>query len=313
MTVYRYRIVPRSAWCTPWHADTLSGRLCGVAGQLWGVERLQTELLDFFLAGLPPFVVSDAFPGELMPVPVTLRLLNWDESERKSVKRARWIAAADFDVVRSGGTVTADRLLPDDCYAYRDRLHNTIDRQTGTTGQSSLYSETEIFLNPTGNGEPEFLSLYARIERGFEDRFTELLAVLSSEGFGADASAGYGRFHLSGRPEALPHWYEQPGANGFLVLSTFQPAPGDPTDGFWEAFVKYGKLGPSFGGSNVFKRPIVLLRPGACFRSDGNREFVGRALFAEEFLEIETLVGLRERGVEPIHVAYGLTAPCKLT
>lgn len=310
MTVYRCRIEPLSAWRTPWHADTLTGRLCSIAAQLWGAEKLQSDLLDFFLAGIPPFVLSDAFPDDCLPIPVTLRLLDWDDVQRKKIKRARWLSPTDFERVRAGERIFADSCLPDDAVVRRDRWQNTINRQTGTTGENSLFSETEVFRNTTNATDPKYLSLYVRIEDGFEDRFMELLSSLAREGFGADVSTGYGAFRLAGPPEPLPRWYEQPDANGLIVLSTFQPAPNDPTDGYWEAFVKYGKLGPGFGVVNVFKRPIVLLRAGASFRSESKREFLGRALPAVEFLEPETMRQLRIQGLDPIHIAYGLAVPC---
>jgi CRISPR-associated protein Csm4 len=78
--------------------------------------------------------------------------------------------------------------------------------------------------------------------------------------------------------------------NAVIVLSTFQPGPDDPTRGAWQAFAKYGKLGPDFGLDNVFKRPMILFRPGACFFVESPRTFLGRAIGMPEILskEIET-------------------------
>jgi CRISPR-associated protein Csm4 len=309
MNLYRYRIVPLGGWRTSWQADTLAGRLCGVAAQFWGAERLQSDLLHFLQEGMPPFVVSDAFPGDLLPVPIMLRLYDWGETERKAVKHARWLSFADFERVRSGELIAPDALLPDNAFVRRDRLRNTISRQTGTTGANSLFSETEFFLNRKKDADPDYLSLYVRVQSGFESAFEELLLLLSQEGYGADASVGYGAFRIGGGAERLPEWQTLTGANGLIALSTFQPARDDPTDGFWEAFVKYGKLGPEFGLENVFKRPLVLLRPGACFRCEVDRPFLGRALSASEFLEAVTVQYLQARGVSPMHAAFGLTVP----
>ncbi len=309
MNLYRYRIVPSGGWRTPWQADTLVGRLCGVAAQAWGAVRLQRELLDFFREGMPPFVVSDAFPGDLLPVPIALRLYDWGETERKTIKRARWLSLSDFESVRRGDSVPADALLPENFFVRRDRLQNTISRQTGTTGEKSLFSATEFFLNRETEVDPDYISLYVRIESGFEEAFEELLVLLSREGYGADASVGYGAFRLAGGAERLSEWDIFEGANGLISLSTFQPASGDPTEGYWEAFVKYGKLGPEYGLENVFKRPLALLRPGACFRDEAARVFLGRALSASEFLEADTVQYLQSQGVAPIHAAFGLTVP----
>ena len=90
MNLYRFRIVPESAWRTPWQSDTFSGLLCGAIARLDGNEVLRREVIEPALAGRPPFVVSDAFPGDRLPVPAFIRLFpSWPPDERKAVKRAR--------------------------------------------------------------------------------------------------------------------------------------------------------------------------------------------------------------------------------
>jgi hypothetical protein len=94
-----------------------------------------------------------------------------------------------------------------------------------------------------------------------------------------------------------------------VVLSTFQPAATDPTDGAWEAFTKYGKLGPDFGLENVFKRPMILFRPGACFRSLPARGWMGRAIPMKELLAEDIVGHLNGRGAAVVHWAFGLCVP----
>ena len=309
MNLYQYRISPRSVWRTPWHADTLSGRLCGVAAQLWGAKRLQSDLLDYFIEGMPPFVLSDAFPDGLLPIPIILKLRDWEVDERKVVKRARWLSTADFERARKGEQVKSSCLLSDGGFLQRERLQNTISRETGTTGDKSLFSQSETFLAQKKGSAGASFSLYARIESGFEDKFDELLTSLSEEGFGADAGTGYGSFCLSGKPELMKHWDDPINSDGLMALSTFQPAPNDPTEGYWEAFVKYGKLGPGFGLENIFKRPMIMHKPGACFKCTKQLEYLGGSLLAKAFLEPKTIQELEVQGVRPLHLAYGLTVP----
>ena len=47
-------------------------------------------------------------------------------------------------------------------------------------------------------------------------------------------------------------------------FTTFQPATDDPQHGWWRAFVKYGTLAPELYAHAIFKRPQVMLEPGAC-------------------------------------------------
>ena len=71
--------------------------------------------------------------------------------------------------------------------------------------------------------------------------------------------------------------------NAILVISSFVPAPNDPSDGYWEVYTKYGKLGeasvnlPLSGKAedrNVFKSPITMLKPGAVFKLRAGAEML---------------------------------------
>ncbi len=314
MRLYRLRIQSLSPWVTPWQADTLFGMLCWTAARCWGAERLRTEILEPALEGEPPFVLSDAFPGDLLPIPIVLRLINWGEEERKRIKRARWLLPSAFRTVQEGGRPEAGDLL-DDVFVKSGRLRNTLSRATGTTGDDGLFPVEETALNTESPAllDSAYLSIYARVIGGFESRLMELFRLLAQTGFGADVSTGRGAFCVDSELERA-EWLDaaRPSANGVVVLSTFQPARRDPVDGFWEAFTKYGKVGPDFGVENVFKRPLVMLRSGACFRCDSDREFVGRALRMSDFLDGPTESLLKNRGVSIIHPVFGLAVPIQL-
>ncbi|MCS7046178.1 MAG: hypothetical protein NZO58_07470, partial [Gemmataceae bacterium] len=126
-----------------------------------------------------------------------------------------------------------------------------------------------------------------------------------------DRSAGKGQFRLEGDIEPFPGLDEPADADGSVALSTFQPTDGNPTDGAWEAFTKYGKLGPDFGLENVFKRPIIVLRPGASFRTPVPRGWLGRAIPMDELLAQDVVGKLRNLDVQVIHWAFGLCVPLR--
>ncbi len=314
MRLLRFKLKPSSPWRTPWQSDTLSGTLCWMAARRYGAARLTDEILSPALAGNPPFALSDAFPGELLPVPMTVRLSPWPASDAKRARNATWVRREIFQAIQRGERPDGDSLLPDDAVIAYGQMRNTLDRATETTSGDggNLFQVAERALNVTHSclAGADFLSIYAAVAEKFVPTLNELFQELASVGFGADASVGRGHFEVPDEPEDASWLAANVGAGGGLVvLSTFQPAPSDPTEGFWDSFVKYGKLGADFGLENVFKRPLVMFRPGACFAGDATRRFLGRAIPMNEMLSDETAALLTERGANIVHLAFGLTAP----
>lgn len=314
MKLYRIRLRPLSAWRTPWQADTLTGLLCRTCAQRDGVEALRRDILEPALAGRPPFVLSDAFPGDLLPLPEIVRLGDWPAPERKAVKRARWLTRDGFRRAQRGERLAASDLLPDEVYRRHAQTHNTLDRLSDTTGnEGSLFQRAETWLDPRSPliDGAAYLSVYARVSGDFVERLSGLLAELSQTGFGADVATGKGQFEPAGEFEPSDWFDDVPDADGVIALSTFQPSAADPVKGVWEAFVKYGKLGPDFGleNANVFKRPLLMLRPGACFSTAERRAFLGRAIPLAQLVSGSTAGRLQAAGIEVIQAAFGLAVP----
>src|SRR5438270_6952445 len=285
MKLYRVKLQPRSPWMTPWHADTLAGYLCWTYARTAGEDALLRDIMTPALAGEPLFVLSDASPGDLLPVPTVLHLRDWAASERKDVRRARWLQPDSFRRAQTRRHLKASELLLDDVFYSYAHVRNTLDRLTDTTGEAgSLFSLGETVFNEESRllGAADYLSVYARVADRFEDTLLELFRQAASVGFGADVSVGKGHFDLASDLEAVD-WLDDLGKepNGFISLSTFQPGNDDPTEGLWDAFTTFGKTAPDLGLDNVFKRPLIMLRAGACFRGE-RREFVGRAVPMDE-------------------------------
>lgn len=313
MNLYRIRLRPLSAWVTPWQSDTLTGLLCWSAARLWGAQRLDDEIIQPALRGEPAFVVSDAFPGDYLPIPAISRVQPLREMEAKTWKSARWITREAFTRLQQGEAIQPSDLVSRDPWCTNARVRNTIARDTSTAGSSGgeLF-EVEETLPAVDPVQPFGVTfcIYARMESAFEDRFHELIDELGATGFGADASIGLGQFEIESKLEPVTD-LDVTDANGVVCLSSFQPSTQDPTEGYWTAFVKYGKLGPGLGLDNVFKRPIVLLRPGAFFYHNDPPAFLGRAIPPDELLSPDTSKALRGRGVTPVHVAFGVAIPFK--
>jgi CRISPR-associated protein Csm4 len=261
----------------------------------------------------PYFVVSDAFPGDLLPVPESVHLRSWPVDRRKRIKQAHWLRRDAFQSLQSGGDVCGESFVFRDPVVCHPRIRNTLDRLINTSvDEGSLFTSDEFVLGPSahGAGDGDYLSVYVRVRAEFAATLLDLFAKVAQVGFGADVSAGLGQFDLLA-PELEPAcWLDdvhQP--NGVVSLSTFQPGAGDPTDGVWRAFVKYGKVAPDFGLENPFKRPMLMLRAGACFRARQIPGYLGRSIPMDELLAPRERQCLRETGVEIFHLAYGLAVP----
>src|SRR5207248_2623978 len=102
-------------------------------------------------------------------------------------------------------------------------------------------------LAPSSGDDQSQLTKRERVERrrvanGHLDEVRNFLNELQATGYGKRKTVGYGRIE-SFTLEEFDGFTEVPDADGFVTLSRFVPAPADPTDGFWRAVVKYGKLG----------------------------------------------------------------------
>jgi CRISPR-associated protein Csm4 len=308
MNLYRFRIVPESSWRTPWQSDTLAGLLCWMCARTEGDTVLREQIIEPALAWRPPFVLSDAFPGGWFPLPDAVRLLRSPAEQRKIVKRAKWLSRKSFTGFQRAELPTISDLIHESGIYEYTQLRNTISRSAnGSTDGGGLFPTQESVLGK----DVECLTIYARVEPGFVEPFWRLVQELERWGFGSDRSAGKGQFRLDSQLEPADELDTPDDADGCVVLSTFQPATEDPTDGRWEAFTKYGKLGPDFGLENVFKRPMIVFRTGACFRGRVTRGWLGRAIPMHDFLANDVVSQLNDRGASVVHWAFGLCVPLK--
>jgi CRISPR-associated protein Csm4 len=314
MKLYRLKFRPSSPWRTPWQADTLAGMLCWACARTEGGEALRKQILDPAARGEAPFVLSDAFPGDLLPVPEFVRLQDWPHEHLKKARKARWLRQEAFRHVQAGQPPVLGDLLVDEAFKPHAQTRNMLDRVTDTTAGGQLFTLPEHWLGEKAESvkESPYLSVYARVALGFEEKLLVLFREVEQTGFGADASIGKGQFNLLSEFEPAPQFDDVASPDGVIALSTFQPGEHDPTDGGWQAFTKFGKLGPDFGLENVFKCPLIMLRPGAFFRSAIPHQVLGRAIPMDRLLSRGVCRALRERGAEIAHLAFGLAVPSHL-
>ncbi|MCC6422348.1 MAG: hypothetical protein IT447_02630 [Phycisphaerales bacterium] len=319
--LYRLTLRPLTPWRTPWQADTLIGLLLATCARVHGPDQLRSRLIEPMLAGQPPFVLSDAMPGDLLPLPISLRLADWPVEQRKRLKKARWLRRKDFQSACAGKCPPIGALFSDaGVFTDHARQHNTLSRLNDTTDSSTeddaigIYQRRETFFHSQTPEMDRRLDLYIRLlDRSAGDLLLELLYELSLTGFGADVSTGRGGFDLPDDPVAVPELDDPPPeADAIVCLSTFQPSPDDPTNGYWDAFPKFGRIGPDFGLEDVRKNTLILFRPGAVFRTDPATSFLGHAVPMEKLLPSDSADFLSTREIHIIHPAFGLTIPARL-
>jgi CRISPR-associated protein Csm4 len=227
-------------------------------------------------------LVSDGFPRDYLPRPVLPRAAPQDPSKSKRIELQRkakhasqseWLKPEEFNRARQGETIISQLTEAEVAQAISSRVtsKNQTDRSTNTAGGASgeLFDFVETVL-------PEVM-IYWRIEDGFIELVKDFLEDLKASGYGKRKSVGYGQIESFTLEEFNGFNDEIPQANGFISLSRFVPKPEDPTDGYWDIVVKYGKLGEELAVSgNPFKKPLIQLECGSCFFDEVKPDWVNR-------------------------------------
>jgi CRISPR-associated protein Csm4 len=279
--LYRSTLRLNSLSASLWQADTVFGHLC------WHLAHSQAQrlrdLLELCQANYPPILPSDGFPRDLLPRPLlprTVTLQHLPKLERiqrqrqaKQAAQSEWLRLAEFNRMRSGQPENQPLTEAEVAQAVSTRAtsKNRIDRTTNTAGSASgdLFDFVETVL-------PE-VSIYWRIEKGWEGTVQDFLADLQASGYGKRKSVGYGQIEnftlepFTGFDDAALQ------ANGFVSLSRFVPAARDPVDGYWDITVKYGKLGEAKAVSGQpFKQPLLQIERGSCFFDEVRPDWVNQ-------------------------------------
>ncbi len=283
MTTLRYTLRPLSAFGTPLAGDTLFGQLCWTLRHRLGPKRLES-LLAGYTNGQPFAVVSDAMPAGHVPLP-TLPSTFWIEGaqrDRKALKKLRWLPIEALSQPLPQWQSLARPQAEVAAVTERAQPHNSINRQTGTTGTGAFAPYTMAqrwYVDSTR------LDLYVWHDaaRLSAQELSEALAYIGATGFGRDASIGLGKFALLTMPEPVS-WTCPPGANSYLTLGPCAPQGQGfcPVRSHWQVTTRFGRHGDmAVQGGNPFKRPILLAQAGSVFRPetlDPTRSFAGQGL-----------------------------------
>ncbi|HXM45358.1 MAG TPA: hypothetical protein VN924_29245 [Bryobacteraceae bacterium] len=178
----------------------------------------------------------------------------------KKLKPPTYLPRVSFNGVMRGGTEAASP-EPADVMHASARVQTAIDRDLGAAADGQLFETDTQYLDASC----DCLSVYIRSD-GQLEHVIACFRALAHGGFGKKSSTGLGGFEIAGPPEACSWLDEVPGANAFMALSHFVPAPGDPTGGRWRTHVTFPKFHAN-SVSNVFKGSILMLAPGSVFRT----------------------------------------------
>jgi len=303
-----------SAVASDWQADTIFGHLCWALRYLEGEDKLLQFLADC-RRQQPPLVISNGFPSDLLPRPITPPIRPAPHgtvkeqlgrfTEEKGTKRIGLLSLEEFEEVIQGKDfvpASAGKHLP----WKRVTLKNRIGRDTGGTGKAGElfgFEETVWARRDTDIPTGIPVSIYARVRDGFEEQAERLFALIAAEGYGRRKTAGYGQIK-SWSFEEFSGFHSPPDANGFVSLSNFVPAQGDPTEGTWQTVVKYGKLGENFAAAgNPFKKPVLMLAAGSTFVHAPCKEHYGRV--------VEDVARRTDAAV--VQYGFALPVPMKIT
>lgn len=307
MKTLKITITPQTAFGAPPMGDTLFGQLCWALLRRFGEDKLDA-CLEGYTEGTPFLVVSDAHPGGYIPRPHLpasfMQAGNLDPSQRKQLRKQQWMPLSEIhyplntwqsrcksnESLEHGGT---GRVF--------GTLHNSINRQTGTTGGDAAFSPygvEQLWYAPDSR-----LDIYAVMDsRLHESELSALFNDIGKHGYGRDASIGLGKFDIHGiEAVTLP---SQQAANAYLTLGGCSPQGQDfvSSRSYYQVFTRYGRHGEVAAISGKpFKNPVLMARAGGVFHPESYqaRLFIGQGLGGKG--DISKLIeGTVQQGYAPV-------------
>jgi len=302
MDPWRFRLELAGPYGTPWASGTLFGQLCWAMLRRDGSDERLVRKLAALRERQEVFLLSDVLPADLLPRPL-LPPPPFDPARAAEHKKRKKLGFVRRDHFLRHRAALSEASLeagleagPGD--AEHRLAHNTIDRQRGTVIEpGGLWFLDEWWPK----AEQRARDLYVRTSWPI-DEVEDLLAAVGSWGFGRDSSFGRGRFRILGK-EAERELFDYTG-DRYVSLS----------HGCWteELEAPRYKLGTHFGKLAIeaamacgrpWKRPILLMKPGATFAARGDGPF-GRWL--EEIVHSDVPKSL---GYAPGQHAFHLPVP----
>lgn len=285
-----YEFTPKSAIGSPLRSDALTGQLLCLYREAHGENELK-KLIKDFKAGELPFVLSDGFPENALPLPIVPNMRR-DEFNKiceqldnhskfdllqiqKKTKKVQFLCRDDWLALRE--SLSAKNLFlflkekdnenrPNLKISTVPELHNIIERNTGKTlAEGGLFTTENIWY---GEGkEQTTLNVYAKVCDDFQEKLDKLFEHLSLLGYGRDASVGKGQFEIKRSEQSIDSLYEKIEPTHWMNLSTFSSTNPADLSGYYQIEAKFGKVWNGFGETRPFKKPILVFKAGSVFKN----------------------------------------------
>ena len=283
MDYFKIKIKSSSPFLSPWQVDTIFGHLCWAVIREQGEEGFK-EFIKPFLEGDPPFLISNGFPKDLLPIPLSAFQLLPEKEEKlkKKLKKISFVDQKTFEEIINAQTwEPSENKAPENPFSYFTTAHASISRLTNTTSEGGQFFEQEEYIL-----KEDYLTIYLKAKPGWDQLIDKLFKIIAQTGYGAKKSIGKGNIQYLGIEKFNLPKIENP--NGFVSISNFVPASNDPTKGLYKILVKYGKLGEELARSgNPFKKPLIMLEAGACFENNnGPKEFYGKMITDMDYINL---------------------------
>ncbi len=275
MQTYQFTLKPLTAFATAWFGDTFFGQLCWAIRNRYGEDKL-TELLEGYIENKPFAIVSNAFPEGYIPLPKipghyykevtgldrkSVKKLTWLPLDALSKPLAEWLhyGKSEADIAQAYGDKELNKLQ--ETYS---QPHNSINRQTGTTGDGfAPYSIEQHWFHPKLQWH-----CYIQIDEqriGLES-IRQCLEDIGQIGYGRDASIGMGKFAIK---DSQPFQFSaQNQANACLTLAPCAPQGQNYSadKSYYQIFTRFGRHGDrAVQQGKPFKNPVLLAQAGAVF------------------------------------------------
>ncbi len=270
-----FTLTPKTAFATPLAGDTLFGQCCWAIRHILSAEKL-TEVLTGYTDHKPFMVMSDAQPkGYLTRPSVPAELLGFeqDAKQRKSQKAKKWfpesVLTQPLNEWAAAALTEQDMLAQQQLSGHylinQAQDHNSLNRQTGTTGKGEGFAP---FQRQTYWYHPDIqLSLIVELDtaRLTAEELTEALNWIGFNGYGKEASCGLGKFTVDPAPATEVITVENPNAWLTLAACAPQDLSWHTPRCYYQTVTRFGRHGDravhQHGGA--FKNPVLMAATGA--------------------------------------------------
>lgn len=295
---------PKSSFSTKLRSDTLWGLLINAIGKVYS-EATIVELINLYVSGTPPFVISSAFPFyyeneeriELLPKPIsdgirTSQLSKEDMDSLKLYKKVSYLPKKTFENIINAKISETQYYLSKEWITIKSNtteeqiLKTTIDRLTSGTaeknGRGQLHYSNEIFFKNGG--------LFFLVDGDFE-YIEGALRFLSHFGIGGKNSRGKGFFEFSVDDFQLniPSDF-----HSFITLSLLAPAEEEvrlikENKGLcsYNYEVRRGRLGTHFTNSGDYKKSGVFVFSEGSILPKFSSKYPGKLLTVKRINQID--------------------------